>query len=64
MPLWVYAICKVVSHLVHTIIYDVMYLRGGTFQKAGKKRGAVKNVNIILSSRNPKESMPEIKPAM
>ena len=46
------------------IIYDVMYLRGGTFQKAGKKRGAVKNVNIILSSRNPKESMPEIKPAM
>jgi len=39
-------------------------LRGATFQKACKKRGAVKNVNVVLSSRNPKESMPEIKPAV
>jgi hypothetical protein len=39
-----------------------MYLRGSTFQKACKKRGAIKNVNVILSFRNPKESMPEIKP--
>jgi hypothetical protein len=39
-------------------------LRGATFQKACKKRGAVKNVNVVLSSGNPKESMPEIKPAV
>jgi len=41
-----------------------MYLRGGTFQKACKKSGAIKNVNVVLSSGNPKESMPEIKPAV
>jgi hypothetical protein len=62
MPLWVYAICKVIPHLVHIIIHNVMYLRGGTFQEAGKKRGAVKNIDVILRSRNPEESMPEIKP--
>ena len=62
--LWVNTVCKVVAHLVHTVIDDVSYWRGATFQKACKKRGAVQNVNVVLSSWNPKEIMPEIKPAV
>jgi hypothetical protein len=62
MPLWVNAVCKVIPHLVHTIVHDVSYLRGSTFQKACKKCGAIKNVDIVLSSGTPKECMPKIKP--
>ena len=58
LPIWIYTVCNIVSHIVMVAHYGIICRRATSLSQVRKEIGGVKYINIIVRSGHAKKSMP------